>query len=71
LEILVRVNPRVCAGTRACRDRAPEFFVEGNRGVSRPAREAWSEADLPLLREAENDCPSGALTVETDEDAED
>jgi ferredoxin len=68
MEILIRINPRVCVGNRVCGHIAPDFFEQGNGGVSRTTRDTWTPADLPLLREAEDNCPSGALTVETEQD---
>jgi ferredoxin len=66
MEIRVTVNPRKCAANQMCGIVAPGMFELGALGYSRPTRESWTEADLPMLREAEENCPTGAILVEVE-----
>jgi ferredoxin len=71
MEILVRVDGRKCMANQMCQRMAPGFFELGPGGASRPTREEWAREDIPQLQEAEANCPTGAISVEWDEEAED
>jgi ferredoxin len=47
-----------------CMRLAPGMFELGAAGYSRPTRDTWTDADLPALREAEENCPTAAIVVE-------
>jgi len=68
VKILVTVNPRRCAASENCLAVAPSIFEVGSAGYSRVKREDLSEADLDLLRDAEQGCPNQAITVEVAEE---
>ncbi len=68
MQIQVTVNPRKCAANQMCSRVAPGKFELGSAGYSRPTSDSWTEADLPALREAEDNCPTGAIVVEVAED---
>jgi ferredoxin len=65
--ILVTVNPRKCMANQVCSKLAPQLFKLGEAGYSQPTKREWDEADLQLLREAADNCPTGAITVEVEE----
>jgi ferredoxin len=67
VEILVTVDSHKCIASETCVNLAPGKFRIGTAGYSSPTQETWTEADLPLLREAESNCPSGAIRVEVEE----
>jgi ferredoxin len=64
MKILVIVNPRKCMANKMCTRLAPELFKLGEAGYSQPSKSEWDEADLTQLRDAEANCPTGAITVE-------
>lgn len=66
MEILVTVDNRKCIASETCLGLAPGKFRIGAAGYSSPAQETWAEADLAQLREAEANCPSGAIKVEVE-----
>jgi ferredoxin len=68
MEILVTVNPRKCVANQTCQRMAPGKFELGSAGYSRPTSDSWTELDLPALREAEENCPTGAIRVEVADD---
>jgi ferredoxin len=71
--ILVRVDRRKCMANQMCVKEAPGLFELGPDGVSRITRADptdFSEKDLPALLRARDRCPTGAIQVETAEDAE-
>ncbi len=69
MQIQVTVNPRKCAANQMCSRVAPGKFELGSAGYSRPTSDSWTEADVPALREAEDNCPTGAIVVEVAEDS--
>ena len=64
MEIRVTVNPRKCMANQECMRVAPGMFELGSAGYSRATRGTWTEADLPVLRQAEENCPTAAIIVE-------
>ena len=68
MEIQVFVNPRKCMATQNCRAVAPDIFELGPAGYSRVKRTNLTAADLAQLRDAEEGCPTQAITVEIAED---
>jgi ferredoxin len=67
VQILVTINPRKCMANQMCSRLAPGMFELGAAGYSRPTRSEWASSDLAALRAAEENCPTGALTVEAAE----
>lgn len=67
MEIQVTVNPRKCMANETCSRLAPGMFKLGEAGYSSPTRSTWTEADIAQLRAAEENCPTGAITVEVAE----
>lgn len=67
MKIVVTVDPRKCVANQTCLRTAPGLFELVPEGRSRPTRSEFAEADLPLLQEAEDSCPTGAIRVEIDE----
>ena len=73
MHILVRVDPKKCMANRQCSTLAPGLFELGDDGVSRITRRDptdFSGSELPMLLRARDDCPTGAIVVETMEDDE-
>ena len=68
MEILVTVNPRKCMANQMCKRFAPGFFELGAAGYARPTRDNWMPTDLEALRAAEDNCPTGAITVQVADD---
>ena len=66
-EVTVRVNSRTCAGSRMCVACAPDIFEIGVAGYSRVKRDV-TLADLDKLKEAEESCPTGSISVEMEPD---
>jgi len=69
MEIQARVDPRKCMANQVCTAIAPALFELGAAGYSRLQRSNFTPADLALLREAEENCPTGAIRIEAVEDA--
>ena len=67
MRVVVTVDPRTCVANQTCLRTAPGLFELVPEGHSQPTRSEFAEADLPLLREAEDSCPTGAIRVETEE----
>lgn len=65
MKVTVTVDPQKCVASEMCVRAAPGNFELGAEGVSRPTREMWTAEDLPVLREAEENCPTAAITVTT------
>lgn len=61
--IQVTVNPKKCMANQVCVRAAPDIFQLGTAGYSRLAREVGL-ADLDMLRDAAENCPTGSITVE-------
>ena len=65
----VSVDPDVCQAAGYCVQTAPALFALGAEGVvTLTAGDGCGPIDVPadlveLVREAESDCPSGAITV--------
>jgi ferredoxin len=49
-----------------CKRVAPGLFELGADGTSHPTRDVWTPEDVPLLAEAEENCPTGAISLERD-----
>jgi ferredoxin len=67
VKVVVTVDPRACVANQTCLRTAPGLFELDPEGYSRPTRSEFTEADLPLLEEAEDSCPTGAIRVEIEE----
>ena len=67
MKVVVTVDPRICVANQTCLRTAPGLFELLPEGHSQPTRSEFAEADLPLLREAEDSCPTGAIRVEIEE----
>ena len=63
--VLVQVDPLKCGGSGCCVALAPDHFELGELGYSVPVKPAAELVDLPVLREAEENCPYGAITLFT------
>ena len=67
MRVVVIVDPRTCVANQTCLRTAPGRFELLPEGHSQPTRSEFTEADLPLLQEAEDSCPTGAIRVEVEE----
>ncbi len=67
MKVVVTVDPRTCVANRTCLRTAPSLFELKPEGYSQPTRSEFTEADLPLLEEAEDSCPTGAIRIEIEE----
>ena len=67
MRVVVIVDPRTCVANQTCLRTAPGRFELLPEGHSQPTRSEFTEADLPLLQEAEDSCPTGAIRVEIEE----
>ena len=67
MKVVVTVDPRTCVANRTCLRTAPGLFELDPEGYSQPTRSEFTEADLPLLEEAEDSCPTGAIRIEIEE----
>lgn len=68
MDILVRVDPRKCMANQQCSKHAPGLFELGPNGYARTTREdptSFTAAELPALLRARDNCPTGAIHVET------
>jgi ferredoxin len=73
VHILARVDRRKCMANQQCIQLAPSLFELAPAGHSRTKRADetdFTAEDLPLLTEARDRCPTGAITVETMQDDE-
>jgi ferredoxin len=62
----VTVDPELCVGTAECVRLAPQAFeIDDDRGVSVP-RSGAATTDLAVLQEAAFNCPTRAITVDTE-----
>jgi ferredoxin len=61
--VLVTVNPKKCGANGQCWQIAPNAFRLGPDVVAEVMAAEFSETELPLLRSAEEACPTGAITV--------
>jgi ferredoxin len=60
------VDTDTCAGLGLCEAQAPDYFQVGDDGFSRPLRDDIAAADLENVRQAVENCPVLALSLETD-----
>lgn len=60
----VKVDEDVCMGTASCVSLAPNTFAIGEAGVALVVDAAGDPLDA--VREAEENCPTEAITVEAD-----
>jgi ferredoxin len=67
VKVLVTVDARLCVANQMCLRTAPGLFEIVPEGHSQPTRSEFGEASLPLLREAEDSCPTGAICVQIEE----
>jgi ferredoxin len=67
VKIVVTVDRRRCVANQTCLRTAPGLFELVPEGHSRPTRLEFAVADLTLLHEAEDSCPTGAIRVEIEE----
>jgi ferredoxin len=67
VKVVVTVDPRTCVANQTCLRTAPGLFELVPEGHSQPTRSEFTEADLQLLEEAEDSCPTGAIRVEIEE----
>jgi ferredoxin len=68
MDILVRVDPKKCMANQQCSKFAPGLFELGPEGYARTTRKDstdFTEADLPALVRARDNCPTGAIHLET------
>jgi len=68
VEILVLVDRKRCMANQQCSKQAPGLFELGPDGYSRTTRADQTDftvADLPALLRARDNCPTGAIHVET------
>jgi ferredoxin len=68
VHILARVDPRKCMANQQCTALAPDLFELAPAGHSRTKRKDetdFTDEDLPLLEAARDNCPTGAIHVET------
>jgi ferredoxin len=63
MKITVAVDPAKCVISGRCAELAPDKFTLAERGPSYPSRSEFAPEELDTLREAEDECPSGAITV--------
>ena len=67
MKVVVTVDARLCVANQMCLRTAPGLFELLPEGRSQPTSSEFGEADLPLLQEAEENCPTGAICVEIEE----
>jgi len=67
VKVVVTVDPRLCVANQMCVRTAPGLFELVPEGHSHPTRSEFTEADLQVLRDAEDSCPTGAIRVEIEE----
>jgi ferredoxin len=68
VHILVRVDPKKCMANQRCSAEAPGLFELGPDGAARITRRDatdFTAADLPALVRARDECPTGAIHLET------
>jgi len=63
-QIVVRVDPARCCASGGCVALAPSLFELGELPYATPRKTEYEPGDLELLREAEENCPYGAIAVE-------
>jgi ferredoxin len=64
--IRVTVDPELCVGTAECVRLAPQAFeIDEHRGVSVP-RSGAATTDLAVLQKAAFNCPTRAITVDSE-----
>ena len=63
-QIVVRVDPERCCASGGCVALAPNLFELGDLPYATAGKAVYEPDDLELLREAEETCPYGAITVE-------
>jgi ferredoxin len=64
VKVVVTVDQRACVANQMCLREAAGLFELLPEGHSQPTRSEFTEADLELLYEAEDSCPTGAIHVE-------
>ena len=67
MKVVVTVDPRLCVANQMCIRTAPGLFELLAEGRSQPTRSAFTESELPLLYEAEENCPTGAIRVDVED----
>ena len=62
----VRADADVCIGAGLCALRAPRVFDQAESDGTVVLLEQPGAADLPAVREAVDQCPSGAIGLDAD-----
>lgn len=66
MTIRVHLDHDRCVANQMCKRVAPGLFELGADGTSHPTRDVWTPEDVPLLEEAEENCPTGAISLARD-----
>jgi ferredoxin len=64
--MLVKVDSDKCQGTGYCTMVSPEVFELGDDGLATVLQSAVDESQRELMLEAQNTCPTQAITVESE-----
>lgn len=65
--IRLRVDPTVCQGIGLCEILAPSLYEVGDDGQAHLLKDAALASELPDAGEAISQCPTGALSLERDD----
>lgn len=64
-KVIVTIDREACLGNQVCIAEASGYFELDAEGRSHVTRAGLTEADLPILENAEVMCPVRAITVTT------
>jgi len=56
------VDQGVCIGCGSCEAICPEYFTLNSQGKS-SVKKAYSEEDKDIIKEAQDNCPVGAISI--------
>jgi ferredoxin len=65
--VKLRVDTTKCSGIGLCEMTAPTVFEVGDDGQSHVLHDTPDDSELPTVTEAVANCPTGALSIEPDE----
>lgn len=59
-----KVDPDICVGSALCAETCPEVFGMDEKGISAVKVDEVPEDAKKRARQAEEECPAGAITIE-------
>jgi ferredoxin len=61
--VKLRVDPAKCSGIGLCEMTAPTVYQVGDDGQSHLLHDSPYDGEVPMVKEAVANCPTGALSI--------